>query len=51
MPTKMEVLVSREQIADGVARIGREITRDFAGESVILLGVLKGERDPGGRHS
>jgi hypoxanthine phosphoribosyltransferase len=25
-----------------VARIGREITRDFAGESVILLGVLKG---------
>jgi len=42
MPAKMEVLVSREQIADGVARIGQEITRDFAGESVILLGVLKG---------
>jgi hypoxanthine phosphoribosyltransferase len=38
----MEVLISRQQIADAVARIGREITRDFAGESVMLLGVLKG---------
>ena len=42
MPTNMEVLISREQIAAGVARIGQEITRDFAGETVILLGVLKG---------
>ena len=40
--TNMKVLISRTQIADGVARIGQEITRDFAGESVILLGVLKG---------
>jgi len=38
----MEVLISRDQIAEGVARMGQEITRDFAGESVILLGVLKG---------
>jgi len=38
----MEVLLSRSQIADAVARIGQEITRDFAGESVMLLGVLKG---------
>ena len=38
----MEVLLSRQQIAEGVARIGQEITRDFAGESVMLLGVLKG---------
>src|SRR5438270_13833785 len=44
MPTKtnMKVLISRTEIADGVARIGREITRDFAGQSVILVGVLKG---------
>ncbi len=42
MQSKMEVLISREQIADGVARIGQEITRDYAGESVILLGVLRG---------
>jgi len=42
MPTHMKVLISRTQIADGVARIGQEITRDFAGQSVILVGVLKG---------
>src|SRR6478672_10394491 len=42
MRTNMKILLSREQIAEGVARIGQEITRDFAGESVILLGVLKG---------
>ncbi|MGC2694398.1 MAG: hypoxanthine phosphoribosyltransferase [Candidatus Angelobacter sp.] len=38
----MEVLISREQIAEAVARIGQQISRDFAGESVMLLGVLKG---------
>jgi hypoxanthine phosphoribosyltransferase len=42
MPTNMKVLISREQIAEGVARIGQEITRDFAGQSVTLVGVLKG---------
>jgi hypoxanthine phosphoribosyltransferase len=42
MHSNMEVLISRTQIADGVARLGQEITRDFVGESVILLGVLKG---------
>ncbi len=38
----MEKLVTREQIADAVARIGHEISRDFAGQSVVLVGVLKG---------
>ena len=38
----MEVLISRQQIAESVARLGQEITRDFAGESVVLVGVLKG---------
>jgi hypoxanthine phosphoribosyltransferase len=42
MPTNMKVLISRTQIADSVARIGQEITRDFAGQSVTLVGVLKG---------
>lgn len=42
MPSQMEILISREQIAEAVARIGQEITRDFAGEDVILVGVLKG---------
>jgi hypoxanthine phosphoribosyltransferase len=38
----MNVLLSRQQIAEAVSRIGQEITRDFAGESVMLVGVLKG---------
>ncbi|MGZ4828487.1 MAG: hypoxanthine phosphoribosyltransferase [Candidatus Angelobacter sp.] len=38
----MKVLISHTQIADSVARIGKEITRDFAGQSVTLVGVLKG---------
>src|SRR5437763_15510298 len=42
MQTNMKILISRDQIADGVARIGQQITRDFAGETVILVGVLKG---------
>jgi hypoxanthine phosphoribosyltransferase len=42
MTHNMKVLITREQIADGVARIGQEISREFAGETVILLGVLKG---------
>ena len=39
---KLKVLLSREQIAERVAAMGQEITRDFKGQSVILLGVLKG---------
>ena len=42
MHSSMEVLISRQQIEEAVARLGQEITRDFAGESVILVGVLKG---------
>lgn len=38
----LKVLISREQIAKRVAEMGAEISRDFAGESVVLLGVLKG---------
>ncbi len=36
------VLISRERIAVRVAEIGAEIDRDFAGGSVVLVGVLKG---------
>ena len=39
---ELKVLISREQIARRVAEIGAEITRDFAGRSVIFVGVLKG---------
>lgn len=38
----MEILIQRKEIADAVARMGQQITRDFAGESVVLVGVLKG---------
>lgn len=38
----LKLLYSREQIAREVKRVAREITRDFAGEEVILVAVLKG---------
>jgi hypoxanthine phosphoribosyltransferase len=36
------VLYSREQIEKRVAELGEAITRDYAGESIIMIGVLKG---------
>jgi len=37
------VVVSREQLAERVGALGREITRDYAGRGgVLLVGVLKG---------
>jgi hypoxanthine phosphoribosyltransferase len=36
------VLFSTEQIAQRTAEIGRQIDTDFAGQSVVLVGVLKG---------
>jgi hypoxanthine phosphoribosyltransferase len=40
--TELKVLITREQIAQRVAEMGADINRDFAGQPVILLGVLKG---------
>ena len=40
--TELKVLISREQITKRVAELGADITRDFAGQPVILVGVLKG---------
>ena len=40
--TELKVLISREEIAKRVSELGAEITRDFAGQSVIFVGVLKG---------
>lgn len=37
-----EVLYTRRQIAERVAEMGEEITRDLNGEKVVLVGVLKG---------
>jgi hypoxanthine phosphoribosyltransferase len=39
---ELKVLLQRQQIADRVAEIGKQITSDFSGESVIFVGVLKG---------
>ncbi|HEX3354084.1 MAG: hypoxanthine phosphoribosyltransferase [Terriglobales bacterium] len=39
---ELKVLITREQIAQRVAEMGADINRDYADQSVILLGVLKG---------
>ena len=38
----LEVLISREQIAERVRQMGEQITRDLAGEKLVMIGVLKG---------
>ena len=39
---ELKVLISREQIAKRIVELGADISRDFAGQPVILVGVLKG---------
>ncbi len=38
----MDVLFTTQQIAERVAELGAQISADYAGESVVLVGVLKG---------
>ena len=38
----LPVLIGREEIAKRIAEIGAQIDRDYARESVLLVGVLKG---------
>ncbi|WP_263358221.1 hypoxanthine phosphoribosyltransferase [Acidicapsa ligni] len=38
----LEVLYTREQIAERVRQIGEQITKDLAGEKLVMVGVLKG---------
>lgn len=38
----MDILFSRQQIADRVAEIGHQISTEYHGQSVVLIGVLKG---------
>src|SRR3954447_22653667 len=40
--SQLKVLFSRQQIAERVAALGAQISRDFEGEQVVLIGVLKG---------
>ncbi|NLP07123.1 MAG: hypoxanthine phosphoribosyltransferase [Clostridiaceae bacterium] len=37
-----EVLVPREQISEMVKSLGKRISEDYAGEDLVLVGVLKG---------
>lgn len=36
------ILISEEEIADKIASLGKQITEDYRGEEVLLVGVLKG---------
>ncbi len=38
----MDILLSRDQLAARVRAIGRQISADYEGRSIILIGVLKG---------
>jgi hypoxanthine phosphoribosyltransferase len=38
----LEILYSAEQIAERVAELGRQITADYMGKELVLVGVLKG---------
>ncbi len=38
----MEVLFSKDQIAARVHAIGQQISADYTGQSIVLIGVLKG---------
>lgn len=40
--SEIKVYISRDQIAKRVAEIGAQISKDFDGEPLLLLGVLKG---------
>ena len=38
----MEILISKQQIADRTREIGEQITKDYKDQSIVLIGVLKG---------
>src|ERR1700748_2007512 len=40
--SEMDVLISKEQIAERVRAIGDQISAEYAGHSIVLIGVLKG---------
>lgn len=38
----MDILFSQSQIADRVRALGQQISADYAGQTIVLIGVLKG---------
>ncbi len=41
-PNLGEIVVSEEQLQERIAALGKEITADYAGRTILLVGVLKG---------
>ncbi len=41
-PETMDVLFSAEQIGQRVVQLGKQISEAYAGQSIVLIGVLKG---------
>jgi hypoxanthine phosphoribosyltransferase len=39
---QLKILISRDEIAEAVTRLAREITRDYQGKQPLLIGILKG---------
>lgn len=39
---KVRELISSQRLAERIAEMGAEITRDYAGKPLVLIGVLKG---------
>lgn len=37
-----EILISEEQIQNRIAELGEQLTRDYAGKDLVIVGVLKG---------
>ena len=42
MEYKVDVLISKEKIADRVKELAKEINKEFDGEEVVLIGLLRG---------
>jgi len=40
--TELKVLIKQSEIAQRVAELGAQITKDFDGQSIVFVGVLKG---------
>src|SRR5437762_10587568 len=42
LQTRLKSLTTRDQISKRVAEMGEQISQDFSGQKVVLIGVLKG---------
>ncbi len=41
-PARIDVLIPHEQIQQRIAELGAQITAEYAGRSLVMIGVLKG---------